>query len=278
MSSCGLWRDYWQGAGTRSQGKMPPTGAQRSSVDTRSPTGGRVDVKVDGRVVQMDVRVLPGVIRLQIALDTADLDHALRIASHVVDIADEIEVGTPLLRRFGMNSIERLRKEFPTVPIIADCKIIDYGALETRMALDAGADGVIVQATATRATIEAVCSTAESAGAVVMVDTIGVPDDAYLCRRISGLSIRDVIVHVARDEQQVRGPVGEGDFERFSTGTQKASIALAGGITADVIRPLMALDRVGAVIVGQAIVSSSTPRESARMLKSILSEVNVALA
>jgi len=77
---------------------------------------------------------------LQVALDLLDLSRALPIAREAVDGgADWIEAGTPLIKSEGMESVRRLRSEFPGRDIVADMKVADTGALEVEMAAKAGA-------------------------------------------------------------------------------------------------------------------------------------------
>ena len=66
----------------------------------------------------------------------------------VKDYIDIIEVGTPICLDAGNNAVERMKKEFPDKEVLADCKIMDGGYLETENAIKAGADYVTVCAAA----------------------------------------------------------------------------------------------------------------------------------
>jgi len=61
---------------------------------------------------------------------------------------DWIEIGTPFIKSEGMDAIRTLRENFPEHTIVADMKIADTGSLEVEMAAKAGADIVMVMATA----------------------------------------------------------------------------------------------------------------------------------
>ena len=104
-------------------------------------------------------------VQLQLALDIVDLNDAIRIVAESMPFIDVIEVGTPLLHRYGPKAISVLRREFADMPLIADCKVMDRGGEEVAWATDAGADGVVIQAVAPRATIEAAGTEAERRGA-----------------------------------------------------------------------------------------------------------------
>src|ERR1022692_567801 len=204
--------------------------------------------------------------RLQVALDVTDLDRALYVASQVIDIADRIEVGTPLLRKHGVFAIQAIRAKFHETILVADCKIMDFGESETKLAIDAGADGVIVQAVAPTETIEAVCRTAQRLGAFAMVDCIGITNMTSLARKLNGLPLSHLIIHKSKDEQTSMGPIRARETLDLAVGNYLAPLAIAGGITAANVSELVALPQIDTLIVGEAIVSSATPQDVARSL------------
>jgi 3-hexulose-6-phosphate synthase/6-phospho-3-hexuloisomerase len=91
---------------------------------------------------------------LQLALDHENLARALKVAKEAVAAGvDWLEAGTPLIKSEGLDAVRALRREFPSVPIVADMKIIDAGRLETECAAKAGADNIHVLAPASDATV-----------------------------------------------------------------------------------------------------------------------------
>ena len=87
-------------------------------------------------------------------------------------IADIIEIGTPLLKRFGIGAIATARELCPDTPVLADTKTVDAGDLEAEMAFRAGAGLMTVLSSASRATHAAVGRVAARFGGLVVVDTI----------------------------------------------------------------------------------------------------------
>ena len=82
---------------------------------------------------------------LQVALDFVNLKRALKVAQQAVPAGvDWLEVGTPLIKSEGVESIRVLRKNFPHIPLVADLKIMDVGRVEAEIAFKAGADMVCV--------------------------------------------------------------------------------------------------------------------------------------
>ena len=77
---------------------------------------------------------------LQLALDTPDANLAYRLLNQTGSDVDIIEIGTPLLIRYGINIISKIKQKYPQKLILADLKIVDAGAIESRLAFNAGAD------------------------------------------------------------------------------------------------------------------------------------------
>ena len=72
---------------------------------------------------------------LQVALDLTELSRAEKIAEEAVaGGADWIEIGTPLVKSEGMESIRRMRALFPDKILVADLKTSATGAVDVEMA------------------------------------------------------------------------------------------------------------------------------------------------
>src|SRR3984957_14571258 len=106
---------------------------------------------------------------LQIAIDRAE---SLGVIAQVRGIADIIEIGTPLLKRFGIGAIATACELCPDTPILADTKTVDAGDLELEMLFGAGARLMTVLSSTSPATHAAVGKVASRFGALVVVDTI----------------------------------------------------------------------------------------------------------
>lgn len=203
---------------------------------------------------------------LQIALDTTDLKRALSVVAQTIQVTDRIEVGTPLLRMHGMYAVEAIRKKFPDAAVVADCKIMDYGELETTLAIEAGADGVIVQAVAPLETVEAVCLTAQRLNAFAMVDCIGISDVRAFAKEVRDLPISHLILHKNKDEQRSSGPIHAWAESGLTKDKDLPPLAIAGGITTSNAPEFADLTTIDMIIVGQAIVASATPESTARSI------------
>src|SRR5580658_9724917 len=106
---------------------------------------------------------------LQIALDKPE---HFAVLPRLKGVADIVEVGTPLLKRFGIGAIATARELCPDTLVMADTKTVDGGQLEAEMVFGAGAAFMTVLSATSKATHDAVGRVAADYGATVVVDTI----------------------------------------------------------------------------------------------------------
>jgi 3-hexulose-6-phosphate synthase / 6-phospho-3-hexuloisomerase len=205
---------------------------------------------------------------LQVALDLLDLSRALPIAREAVGGgADWIEAGTPLIKSEGMESVRRLRSEFPGHDIVADMKVADTGALEVEMAAKAGASVVCILGDADDAVVGEAVQTASIFGVRLMADLINVDDPLQRSRELEGLGVHIINAHVGIDQQMI----GKSSLELLEKirGTVEIDIAVAGGLDA-ITAPQASARGADIVIVGGAITRSADVRQSARKVREAL--------
>ena len=204
-------------------------------------------------------------IKIQVALDVAEPDRAVRIAEEAMaGGADWIEAGTPLIKSAGMEIVRKLRKTFPDKIILADLKTMDVGAAEVEMAAKSGANIVTVLAVADDSVIKQSLLSAKKYGVRIMVDLISCPDPALRIKELEALGIDLINIHVGIDEQMM----GESPIKtlRELSSQTDMEIAVAGGLT-----PETAQDAVIAgadiVIVGSYITNSDNVKQSAANIR-----------
>ncbi|MFE7332853.1 orotidine 5'-phosphate decarboxylase / HUMPS family protein [Streptomyces sp. NPDC057565] len=93
-------------------------------------------------------------LQLQIALDRIPLERAVRIAAAVAPHTDWIEVGTSLIKQFGMESIHQVVAAAHGAPVLADLKTADDAVFEFTLAYEAGASSATVLGIADDATLD----------------------------------------------------------------------------------------------------------------------------
>lgn len=206
--------------------------------------------------------------KIQLALDVLDLKKALRIAKEVEEFVDIIEAGTPLIKYEGMRAVRLLRQSFPHKIIMADLKIADVGALETKMAHEAGADMLSCLGTAPFETILETIETAKKYKMKVGIDTIGISDLKKGLLRIEKTKPDFLVIHCGIDEQK-RGkdPISSA---KLASKITKTPLAIAGGIDPKKAVMLRGIKGIEIVIVGGAITKSKYPKKVAERIKEAL--------
>ncbi len=201
---------------------------------------------------------------LQIAMDKPSLEQQLNLIKKLPDNDHLIvEAGTPLIKKYGVNVLEKLRAEKENAFIIADLKTLDTGHLEAKMAADAGADGVVVSGLADNNTIEKAVREADKAGIYCIVDTLNTSNPAGL---VEELEEKPHIVELHRgidEEYAGEDHSAWGDIPAIKEMTKENLVAVAGGITQDTVGEAL---EAGAdiLVVGRAIANSKDPESKSR--------------
>jgi len=209
-------------------------------------------------------------VKLQVALDLMNLRRALRIARSAVDGGvDWVEAGTPLIKSEGMESIRKLREEFPGNKIYADMKTMDVGNVEVEMAAKAGADIIGILGAADDETIKESVKAARNYDAQILVDLIQVEDIVKRAKEVCEMGVDYIGVHVGVDAQ-MRG-VDPLELVKDVSSVSTVPIAAAGGITSENASTLV---KSGAeiIIVGGAIIKSKDISASAKKIKKAIRE------
>lgn len=208
--------------------------------------------------------------KLQLALDMITLDEAIALLNEVSDIVDIIEVGTPFMVQYGMQAVSEIRKHFPDSYILCDGKIMDAGAYEAEEMFLAGADCITVLAVTDLSTIKSCIETAEKYGKDCMIDMICVNDLAQKAAELEALGNPIIAVHTGVD-QQACGRTPLGDLAILRAATQKARLAVAGGINLDTIPAYMEY-KPDIVIVGGGIINASDRPAAAHAIAQKIAE------
>ncbi|GJQ60533.1 MAG: bifunctional hexulose-6-phosphate synthase/ribonuclease regulator [Candidatus Scalindua sp. AMX11] len=188
---------------------------------------------------------------LQVALDFLNLRRAVNVAKEAVSAGvDWIEVGTPLIKSEGLNAVRVLRKEFPSITIVADMKTMDAGRIEVESAAKAGANVSVVMGEASEETIRECVRAGRNYGVKIWVDFLTQTDFADRAIVAEELGADFIGVHTPIDDQ-MRGML---PFENLRQVCTKVGIpvSVAGGINSET-----AVEAVNAgasiVVVGGAI-------------------------
>ena len=202
---------------------------------------------------------------LQVAIDKAE---SLGVIAELRGIADIIEIGTPLLKRFGIGAIMTARDLSPDTPVLADTKTVDAGDLEAEMVLGAGARLMTVLSAASPATHAAAGRVAARFGALVVVDTITESGKPELLP--AGATFPEAFAYVgvhSPTDARVAGDRSRAHIDAVSEMRRRGfRVALAGGLGPETLDAVLEVEPE-IVIIGSAITAADDPRGVAKWIK-----------
>lgn len=208
---------------------------------------------------------------LQVALDLDNLDAMERI---IKDLPNRerilIEAGTPLVKKFGVGVISKIRELRPSAFIIADLKTLDVGRVEVKMAADETADAVAISGLGTIESIEKAIHETKKQGIYSILDMMNVKDFESKLKEIRDELKPDIILlHRNIDAESTLAESGADTSNMTEWGNIKAikeltgsMVAVAGGITPSKVEE--ATEKGADIIIaGRYIIASGDVRRSA---------------
>jgi bifunctional enzyme Fae/Hps len=210
---------------------------------------------------------------LQVALDIPNWGHMERV---VKDLPSNdhliIEAGTPLIKRYGVDIVAKIKEIKPDTFVIADLKTLDTGNLEVRMVSDAGADAVVISGLAPLRTMEKAIEEARKTGIYSSLDMLNVEKPLAVLKELSvGGMMPDVVelhraIDVELEERHAWGDIAE--IKRIGG---KMLVAVAGGIKEDTA-PEAINGGADIIIVGRGITNSKDVEGVSRRFLRLLKE------
>lgn len=204
--------------------------------------------------------------KLQIALDRLSKEECISILAETSPFVDWIEVGTGVIKQYGVSIIEDIKKRYPEKIVVADMKTCDAGKHEAKQAFEAGADITTVMAYADNQTIVDMLAVAEKHNKRVMVDLLGVKNKTRV-EELKALNVDLVSLHVGKDMQQ--NAQLQVDMFNLVKGIEDLEVAIAGGINLDSLDEVMAKGP-NVLIVGSTITSAANPGDIAKQMKGMI--------
>lgn len=211
---------------------------------------------------------------LQVAFDNPNLEFVLSAISQIPN-SDHviIEAGTPLIKRYGMDVISKIREIKPDAFIVADLKTLDTGNLEARMVADAAGDAIVVSALAPISTIDKLIEEAHKTGIYAVMDTLNQYDPISVLKQLKVMP--DVIeLHRGIDLEKENTQHAWGNIEDIKKLAPKILVAVAGGVRLDKV-PVALGQGADILVVGRAITNSKDVREVAEEFISALNKPEI---
>lgn len=140
---------------------------------------------------------------IQLALDYPTVEEALATAELGVKAGvDWLEVGTPLIVAQGAGAIGRLKKAFPTFPVLADYKTMDSGGKNVQLTRAQGGQIMTVCGGAPDETVRSAVAASRETGVWVVVDLIGQKNQAARARQCAEWGVNMIYLHYGADQRR----------------------------------------------------------------------------
>lgn len=203
--------------------------------------------------------------KIQLAIDRVSIEKALEISQKVNSYVDIIEVGTSLIKDFGVVSIQKIKSAFPDKSVLADIKTIDEGAYEFNSAFNSGADIATVMGASAIDTLRACYEVTQRLNKIMMIDLLEVSFDKI--NALKEFSNAVFCVHLPSDGGEKSLIAILEDFKlRFP---EIKNIAVAGGVN---LKSITAIKKLGVdiVIIGGAITKAEHIEDAARRFRELI--------
>jgi bifunctional enzyme Fae/Hps len=223
---------------------------------------------------------------IQVALDHPEISSQIKVVQDLPK-SDRIliEIGTPFLKKYGVEAIKQIREIAEDKFIVADLKTLDVGKLEVDFAFDATADAVVASGLASPSSLDKFILEAHRLGIYAFVDTMEVDDPV---KKLSQLKqIPDVVIlHRAIDVEQGSGsqspdvaqkarwatiPKIKELFkdQKLASGRDRVLVAVAGGVEPETAKYAIEMG-ADILIIGRYITSSKDIKNAMRKFLNIL--------
>ena len=210
---------------------------------------------------------------VQVALDLDNIDTMEKVINDVPDRERVLlEAGTPLIKKFGVGVVSKIREIRPDAFIIADLKTLDVGRVEIKMAADETADAVAISGLGTIESIEKAIHEAQKQGIYSILDMMNVDDFKEKLNLIQdNLKPNIVLLHRNVDLETSMAEKGEDVSDMSEWGNIKeikkllgpsGLVAVAGGITPEKVDEAIS-SGADIIVVGRYIIGSRDVRRSA---------------
>lgn len=209
---------------------------------------------------------------LQYAIDVTDQAQALSLAKQAVDNGVVcMEAGHVLVKAVGVQIVTRFKELDSKCIVVADMKTMDMGADEVEIAVDAGADRVMVCGAASDGVIEAAVETARRRGVKIIASLMGVRDQYTRALELEPLGVDFILAHRGIDDKFNWFDPEHSEVLRRMAADVKTPLAIGGGIN-ESNYPMLNGMGFSVIISGRGITEAPDPGKAARRLVDLSAE------
>ncbi|MFX0560482.1 3-hexulose-6-phosphate synthase [Tepidibacillus infernus] len=206
--------------------------------------------------------------KIQLALDRLTKERCFELVEKTANMVDWIEIGTGIIKEYGMAIIREMKKTYPSKTIVADMKTCDAGKYEAIQAFEAGADITTVMAFSADKTIKDTLDIANQFNKRVMIDLLGIKGKKRIYE-LKGLGVNLISLHIGKDMQEESSL--DNNIFNLVKGISGFEIAVAGGINIDNL-PTIVKNSPNILIIGSAITKAKKPDEVALKIRELINQ------
>lgn len=197
---------------------------------------------------------------LQIALDIVLLSDLEKILSQIpLDKKIILEAGTPLIKKFGVSIINKIRENHPDSYIIADMKTLDVGWLEVQIGAESSANAIVVSGLASLETIESSLDESKIRNVDIILDCMNVENPIVLLDSLKRMP--EIILFHRGIDQEKRMDHPWNIIQNIKERYDKTLIAVAGGLNLETSKRALN-NGADIIVVGRAITQAENIKET----------------
>lgn len=206
--------------------------------------------------------------KLQTAIDRVSLLNAEELVKLFAGKTDIIELGTSLVKDYGLFALEKLNQYKKDSLLLVDMKTCDEGAYEFKQGYELGFDILTVMGNSSIETLEKCYEISESYQKYMLIDLLECPMEKI--EQIKDFKNAIYCLHTSIDKGENKNVIE--DIQRFQEKFPDIKkICVAGGITLDVCRQMKKLKKeLDSVIIGSAITKAKNMEIEMKKFKEAL--------
>ena len=176
---------------------------------------------------------------------------------------DIIEIGTGIIKEYGMPIVQEMKEKYSELPLLADMKTCDDGKNEAIQAFHSGADIMTVMAFSANQTIADALSVAQKHEKRIMIDLLG-SQARERVEELVNLGCDLFCLHIGKDTQK-NGELAFNNILHLIDNFKAIEVAIAGGIDVAIAQEIKDFP-IDILIVGSAITSSENPKLASKKI------------
>ncbi|MDR2660793.1 MAG: orotidine 5'-phosphate decarboxylase [Lactobacillaceae bacterium] len=199
--------------------------------------------------------------KLQLAIDRTELNETFELINQMDGIVDIIEIGTPLIKRFGMNAFANLNLQ--KSKLLLDLKTADESDFEFKKGYQVGADILTIMAITSFKEIQKAYDISQKQKKEILIDLLEVSDE-----KIKQLLVFDRAIFALHNDSSIDAAKSVRELhQKFPTIKR---IGVAGGIDLKSAKEVAQDNIAEIVIVGGSILKANNPLNASEKFKEVL--------